>query len=354
MEHCESLRGTPGIFSRQCLCVSIGARRSAKLCTANTELISDVGLYNAEELQHLHDGLSAASQDYRSQMLRVEEVLRDQRALAQAGQDKIWAEVHQGSLDAGAAANTQIQDIAELRTWQKHFGKAATDGYDSIRTDFRNMRAIIDDKSHQATLKSEALITEVREGMSEATSASSAQIQEARRMKVEVTQELHSISDRLKAIPSIASEQLSTLQSLVEMLSHIQLEARTGHQNSLKNTIGEAYSTGSGRCNDPDLSFNSEIKNILARVCHFAETVKTCRYSKEAQSVIEDISKLLGLVMEQLSTMGPSRDELPMKRKGLCDYHYSEVETAVQSVDDLRKAKRALTASKRVRISSQG
>lgn len=352
MEHCQSLRGTPGILSRQCLCVS--NCKSTNLRNVNAELASDVGLYNAQKLHLLHDELSAASRDRNSHLSHVEEVLRDQRALVQVDLDAFRAEVHHESLDARLAATTQTRGIAEVKTWQQQFGKAATVGYDDIRTDVRHLRDTIDDSSHQATIRSEALMTEVRKGMSETTNTSFAQIEEVRRMKAEVAQELHSISDRLKAIPSIASEQLSTLQSLVEMLSRMHLEMRTGDQNSLKKPISEAHVTTNGGSDDTDLSYDSESKEILARICHSANKITTCRYSKEAQSVIEDIGRLLGLVMQHLSATSPSRDDLTRKRKVLCDYHYSELETAVQSMENLEKAKRVVTATHGVRVFNQG
>lgn len=197
-------------------------------------------------------------------------------------------------------------------------------------------------------------MTEVREGMSESINTSVAQIEEVRRMKAGVTHGLHSISDRLRGIPSIASEQLSTLQSLVDMLSRMHLEMRPGDQKSLKKPISGEYFTATDRCNDMDLSSDSEIKEILARIYHFADKVTTCRYSKEAQSVIEDTGRLLGLVTQHLSATSPSRDELTRKRKIPSDYHYSELETAVQSMENLEKTKRVLAAAPGVRVSNQG
>jgi len=38
MEHCKSLRGTPRILSRDCVCVSTPLRRVSKPCMTNTQL----------------------------------------------------------------------------------------------------------------------------------------------------------------------------------------------------------------------------------------------------------------------------------------------------------------------------
>lgn len=287
-------------------------------------------------------------------MSHVEEVLQDQTALAQAGLDALRAEVRHDSLDARLAATTQNRGITEVKTWQHQFGKAATIGYDNIRTDVQDLRDTIDDRSHQAASRLDTLITEIREGMSETTNASFTQVEEVRGIGAEVTQQLRGISDRLKAIPSIASERLSTLQSLVEMSSRMHLDIRTVDQNSSTKPISEAHSIVNDRCNDTDRSSDSETKKILARICHFADKMTTCRYSKEAQFILEDTGRLLGLVMQRLSATSPSHDELTRKRKVVCDNHYSELETATQSIEYLEKAKRVLTAAHGVRVSYQG
>lgn len=197
-------------------------------------------------------------------------------------------------------------------------------------------------------------MTEVRGGISEATNSASAQIEEARRMNVEVMQELHSISDRMEAVPSMANEQLSTLQSLVGMMSGMQLGMRTGIQSSPRATTDETYSNDNHGNNESQRIHHAEFDEIVARICHSAATMITCSYSKDAQRIIEDIGRLLGLMMQQISATSPSRDDLLRKRKFLCDYDYSELETEVQSREDLAKAKRILTASGRVRIAERG
>lgn len=322
-----------------------------------TKLASDVGLYNAQKLQHLHDEVSAASQANRSQLSHVEEVLRDQRAQAQASFGTLQAEVQHRSLEARAAMTTQIHGIAELNTRQQQFGRAAVIGYNhlaGIHTDVQEIKAMIDSKAHQAFVQSGEFMSEVQEGLSKATTLSSAQNEDNRRLNAKVIQELHSICDRLDAVPVIGREQLSTLQSLVGMFSDMQLEMRIHRQKSQANTIMEASLTNHDRCNHRETSHNLEIQRILARVCQFAGKKTIRRYSQGAQSVIEDLGRLLGLVMQQLSATSPRRDELPRKRKVLSDYHYSNLETAVQSIENLGKAKRALTSSDRVRLSSQG
>ena len=197
-------------------------------------------------------------------------------------------------------------------------------------------------------------MTKVQEGISKATTLSFAQNEDNRRVNANFIQELHSICDRLDALPGIGREQLSNLQSLVGMFSDLQLEMRTQRQNFPRSTIMEASLTDHDRCNNGETSHSLEIQQILARVCHFAGKITTCRYSQDAQSVIEDLGRLLGLVMQHISAMSPRRDELQRKRKTLSDYHYSNFETAVQSMENLGKAKRALTSSNRLQMSSQG
>ena len=357
MEHCQSLRGTPRILFRKCLCVSTNLRRSSKPCIAETKLTSDVGLYNAQKLHLLHGEVSAASQANKSQLSHVEDVFQDQRALAQASFGALQTEVQLGSLEARVATTAQIRGIAELNTRQQQFGRAAAIGYDniaSIRNDVQEIKAIMDDKGQQAYVRSEEFMTEVQEGISKATTLSSAQNEDNRRVNAKFIQELHSVCDRLDALPDIGREQLSSLQSLVGMLTDLQLEMRTQRQNSRPSAKMEASLTHHDRCINGETSRNLEIQRILARVCQFAGKITTHRYSKEAQSVIEDLGRLLGLMMQQINATSPRRDELPRKRKTLCDYHYFNLETEVQSMENLGKAKRVLISSDRVRTSSQG
>ena len=138
MEHCESLRGTPRILVGKCLYVSANLRKASKSCIAETKHTNDVGLHNLQKLQLLHDEVSAASQNHRSQISLIKELLRDHKALAQASFDALQAEVQKESLEARAAITTQIHSVAELNTRQQRFERAAVIGYKNIagiRTD---------------------------------------------------------------------------------------------------------------------------------------------------------------------------------------------------------------------------
>ena len=86
---------------------------------------------------------------------------------------------------------------------------------------------MFNDKSDHVTLQSEAVVTkvcDVRDSCSVTTNSAYAQYEEVGRMRAEVMQKLHVISDRLEAVPSMANEQLSTLQGLVEMMVKSSLE----------------------------------------------------------------------------------------------------------------------------------
>lgn len=314
-----------------------------------------------QKLHLFHDEVSAASRDNKSQLSHVEEVLRDQRSMAQAGLDALQAELQQGSSDARVAAITQLQGIAEVITKQQQFKRAAAIGYENIagiRRDVHNLRAVINDNSHQAIVRSDAFMAEVREDIAQATITLSAQIEEDRRMNAEVMQELQSISDRLVPLSDVGSEQLPNLQSLLQslsgMLSDMQLEMRTRRQKRPTSVTTEACPTENDGCSEMKMSPDSEINRLMTKICHFAGMMKTGSYSKETQSVIEDIGRLLGFVMQQVSGTSPSRGELLSKRKILGEYDFSKLETEVESVENLRKAKRALTAFERIRMSSQG
>ena len=86
--------------------------------------------------------------------------------------------------------------------------------------------------SYQTASRSEASMREIRGGISEVTNSASAQMEEVGLMKAEVMQKLQSISDRLEVVPNIASEQLSTLQSLVKMMSDMKLAMRAGGRST--------------------------------------------------------------------------------------------------------------------------
>ena len=247
-----------------------------------------------------------------------------------------------------------MQGIVEVKTWQQQFGKAGANGYNDIRTNVQDMKAIINEKSHQATIRSEALMREVPEDIAEATSTSSAQHETIRRMNREVKSKLLSTSVTLEVLPSIASEHLSALQSLIEMLSNVQLRTRTERQSLQPSTTTEIFLPRHDRRNDLEMSLISEMKKVLARLPHLGGKMTASGYSIEAQSVIEDIGGLLGMVMQQMSATSPSPSDLLRKRKQLCDFHYSELEAAVQSMEALRKAKRVLTACQRIQICNQG
>ena len=291
-----------------------------------------------------------------SRFPQIEEILRDQRTL-QAGFDVFQAKLQQDSLDARAAATTQIQGIAELKAGQQQYGNAAAIGYEKIsdlQTDIQCVGARIDGKNQQAATRSDAFMTEIRGSISEVTNSASAQSEADGRWKAEVMQMLHSISDRLEAGPSMANDQISTLQNLVEMMSDMKLGVRTGAQSQSNTTFNETDPTGNHRNNDSEPTHDAEIEGMIAQICHFAGTMPTYRYSKDAQTIIEDIGRLLDLMMQRLSATSPSRDDLPGKRKLLSNYQYSKLEMEVQSMEDLAKAKRILTASPRVRLSDQG
>ena len=318
---------------------------------------SDVGLYNAQEVQLLHDEISAASKDNKAGIVQIEEVLRGQRALAQLGLDTFRAEFHRENLGARVAATTQIQGIADMKSEQQQFGEAIGAGYErmaDIQADVQNLRATIHDKSHQASFQTEVFMIDLRDGISEVTNSVSGNAEAIGRMNTEVVEKLRTISDRLEVVPSVASKQSSTLQSLVEMICGMQLEMRSGRQEEQNNVEKKANLREFGDSRDLEMTDDPEIERIIGKICHSASTMITSRHSKDALSLIEDIGRVLGLVMQNIGTTSLSRDELPRKRKTLCDYHYSELETEVQTREDLAKAKRVLTASERVRISNQG
>lgn len=252
---------------------------------------------------------------------------------------------------------TQIQGIYELKKEQQHIGEAITVGYERIaglRADFQDMRATLSDNSQQATTRSKAFMKEVHENISEASDTSFMQLEEMGRVNAEVMRKLHSISDRLEAVPSMANEQLSTMQSLVETLNRMQLKMHAGHQDPQTSTISKLELGSNNMSNESEVTDNSEAGSIMARISYYACTVTTETHSKDAQSIIEDIGRLLGFVTQELRASSPSRDDLPRKRKTLCNHDYSEVETVVQAMEDLVKAKRILTASQSVRIRNQG
>ena len=316
----------------------------------NSNQTSDVGLHNAQELRKLRGEISSASQDHKYGFIHVEEILRDQRTLAQAEFDALQVDIRRNSLDARAAATTQMQGVAELKEWQQQFEKAATEQYrktTDLGMNLQAVRATVTDESDQVK-------TEIRKGTYDAKTSLSAHAEESALRNEEVMQELHSISDRLEGVSSMTSEQLTTVQTLVSMLEGIQLGERIRYQDTHNDTTSKAYPTADGKSDDFDMANDPDYEAIVARINDFANRIATHTYSRDAQLIIEDIGRLLGLVMQQSAAKIPDRDDLPRKRKILCDYHYAELETEVQSMELLSRAKRALTSTQRVQLSNSG
>ena len=243
-----------------------------------------------------------------------------------------------------------MQGIAELKEWRQQFKKAATEQYRKtadLRMNLQAVRATVIDESDQVK-------TEIRKRTSDAKTSSSAHAEEFARRNEEVMQELHSISDRLEGASSMTSEQLTTVQTLVSMLEGIQLGERIRYQDTHNDTTSNAYPIADGKSDDFDMANDPEYEAILARISDFANRIATHKYSRDAQLIIKDIGRLLGLVMQQSGAKIPDRDDLPRKRKTLCDYRYAKLETEVQSMEFLSRAKRVLTSTQRVRLSNPG
>ena len=209
------------------------------------------------------------------------------------------------------------------------------------------VRATVMDESDQVK-------SEIRKGTSDSKTSSSAHAEDVARMNEEVMQETHRISHRLQGVSSMTSEQLTTLQTLVSMIKGIQLGERSRHQHTHDDTTRQAYPTASGKSYDSNMANDPEYDAIVARISDCANRIATHKYSRDAQLIIEDIGRLLGLVMQQSGAKIPDRDDLPRKRKILCDYHYAELETEVQSMEVLSRAKRVLGSAQRVQLSNPG
>ena len=246
-----------------------------------------------------------------------------------------------------------MQGITELKIGQQQLGEAVAAGRADVRADLQGMRASVNAQGHIASIQSEELMRRVQEYFSKTTNSSTAQQHETKCMITEIKKELHSISNRLNGVSSMTGEQMSMLQTLIGTMSDMQLRTPTDFPNLGNNTPNQADFTLDNR-NNESMPSNSDIERLLNKIRHLAGKIATHGYSKDAQVVIEDIGRLLGLVMEQASVAIPDHNELPRKRKVLCDYDYSKIETEVQSMEQLVKAKRILTASERVSISNLG
>ena len=171
------------------------------------------------------------------------------------------------------AATTQIQGIADIKREQLQFGKAITVGHEriaDIQADVQDLRATVGDGSHQASLQSEAFMKDVRNGISEVATSASGQVEVAGRMNIEVMEKLRSLSDRLEAVPSMASEQLSTLHHLIGMISGMQLEMRSRRQEEQNSVGSQAKITDIDCSRDLEIVDDPEIERIMRRICHFA------------------------------------------------------------------------------------
>ena len=323
--------------------------------------VRDVGLYNAERLHSLHNELSEAFRDNKLHYARTEEILRDQRAQAQELSYDLQAELHQQSPEAAGAASAHIEGLTEIKTsicdvrsslishcdqaksrseellkeMRQQFlnaGNVASseiEGIAHLKAHVNELGAISLDHIHQSSLHSEKLLTEAR-------SSATTQIQEVERSRKEVMQKLNGISDHLKVNPSMTREHSSILQDLVEMMSNIQLEIGAMRQHLPESTKSEDSQAENGR-KTLHMTYDADIERSIARLCDLAGNTTPQKNSEEAQSVIEDMRKIIGLIMEQIGPATPSRNELLKKRKRLSDYHYSKIKMAVDLKEDLAR-----------------
>ena len=240
-----------------------------------------------------------------------------------------------------------MRGITEITKQQQQLEKFTIEQYGRTADLGTKLCATVIDASDQVK-------AEIKKGISEAKISSAALIEDVGCRIEELKQGLHRNFDRQEGVSNMTSEQLTIMQTLVSMISEIQLGKRTHHQDTRNDITSKAYPTANDTSDESEMINNPQCEVILARISHTANKVATNKRSRDAHSIIEDIGRLLGLVMQQSSATNLDRDDLPRKRKVLSDYHYNKLETEVQSREFLSRAKRVLTADQRVQISSPG
>ena len=236
-----------------------------------------------------------------------------------------------------------MQGISEMKEWQKQQSRTTA----VLGADIQSIKATVRNESDQ-------IITAIRKGIAETETSSSAHFENVGHRNEEVKQDLYSISDRLEGISSMTNEQRTTLQTLISMISGFKLQEHIENRDAHNVTTSNAHPFADDKSEESELPCDTEYDRILSRIINNANKIAIHRYSKDTQLIIEDMGRLLDLVMQRFGTTTPTRDDLARKRKAVCDYHYAELETEVQSMELMSRAKRVLNCTQRAQFSNPG
>jgi hypothetical protein len=169
-------------------------------------------------------------------------------------------------------------------------------------------------------------------------------------------QVVESFSDKFEGVTSMSAAQSSQIRELTGMMKKMQLEMQEMRHDPQRSQHGMRVEDGPSR--RTHFGINSSDSNDLygnfERLCNLATAKGKEVYSKEAQSIIQDLKRLVAsLLVEYSISTGEIRGESMENRDQRARYDMLK-ERETQNKDVLHKIENILGASRRLRISEQG
>jgi len=163
---------------------------------------------------------------------------------------------------------------------------------------------------------------------------------------------IDNISDRLQDVSSMSQSQSSVIKQLVGMIQGLQLnvegirhEQQQVHHTTSLNDESLNLTTSEEKISDRNLLYES-----ISRLCNLDTTKDKDLFSKEAQSIIQDLGQIMASLIE-VSTA--ATDQQLTKRHGAfwCDYRRKIQGRRIDALDQIGNI---LSASRRLNIREQG
>jgi hypothetical protein len=163
-------------------------------------------------------------------------------------------------------------------------------------------------------------------------------------------QVVESFSDKFEGVTSMSAAQSSQIRELTGMMKKMQLEMQEMRHDPQRSQHGMRVEDGPSR--RTHFGINSSDSNDLygsfERLCNLATAKGKEVYSKEAQSIIQDLKRLVASLLVEYSI---SIGDIPGESMENGDQRASY---EARNKDVLHKIENILGASRRLRISEQG
>ena len=193
----------------------------------------------------------------------------------------------------------------------------------------------------------------------------------------QITQKLTSIRSRVDKLPDISSQQSQAMQEMQEMLGMLAEilhrlpskereplaaapDLQDGSSSARYSSKADSHSRGmhvgeKSECPDGLDREDSDLFQCVSRLSRLARTESKRMVSDEAQSIIDDLERLLQIVSNQLMSSGTGgvREEKRRHRE-TCNTHGSSSSDILQQQLDLKKLRGLLISSGEVMVNQRG